>query len=123
MAGLERPLERREFSRQTLTLAARASPRAVKPGGTGMVDGSTRDVNNVGVYFWTEAAFSIGQPLRLTLAVPAEQGCTCRLEIHCEAVVTRLDLPTEGNGRAGVAVRIVRFGPPIVFRSGADGKS
>jgi hypothetical protein len=98
------PTERRTSRRFTMALPL--TLRLYNSSGAVEKQGETRDVSFRGLYFWTEEALEMGNPIEFVLTLPKEITMTRDVNIHCFGRVTRV----ENQQRArGVAARIERY--------------
>jgi PilZ domain-containing protein len=98
------PTERRTSRRFNMALPL--TLRLYNSSGTVEKRGETRDVSFRGLYFWTEEAFEIGNPIEFVLTLPKEITMTRDVNIHCFGRVTRVESQQPSRG---VAARIERY--------------
>jgi PilZ domain-containing protein len=96
--------ERREARRFTMTLPLRVMPREASGP---ELSAQTRDVSYRGLYFFTEAKFSIGSSIDFIITLPQLVTQNGDVSIRCQGQVVRIE-PTD-NGRIGIAAKIDRY--------------
>ena len=106
--------ERRVMARQRVSLPVAVEFITEQGQPTLQVKGWTRDLSNLGVFFWAPGAFETGQKLRLILEVGTDSVYNCCLEIRWDGEVIRVE---PGVREFGVAVRILQFDIPKVVTS------
>ena len=74
--------------------------QAALPVDLGTAKGITRDINATGLYFETDAEYSPGSPIDLTVEFDAPAG---KMLFKCQGEIVRVD---RNNARVGGAVKI-----------------
>ena len=70
------------------------------------------NISQRGVYFATESPPQAGTPVELLLKMPSELTGKTPVEIRCTARVVHVQPHSFVDGRAGVGVKIERYGMP-----------
>lgn len=104
------PLERRRFSRITITLPVSYHTRLPDTDAPFQGQGVLRDISLGGTYFHVESgtSFQLGQILSLTVSAPLLYLEDTNLS-HLQATgeVIRFDPPTQNHPQAGVALNFL----------------
>lgn len=96
--------ERREARRFTMTLPLRVFPR--ESSGRELA-AHTRDVSYRGLYFLSDAKFSVGSSIDFVITLPEQVTQSGDVRIRCQGQVVRVE-PSD-NGNMGVAAKIERY--------------
>jgi hypothetical protein len=87
-----------------MTLPIRVLPRA-RP--QDELQGQTRDVSYLGLYFLADAKFEPGTEIDFVLMLPQHIFGNVDVSIRCQGEIIRVE-PTD-NGRMGIAAKINRY--------------
>lgn len=96
--------ERREARRFTMTLPLRVFPHDSRDL---ELRAHTRDVSYRGLYFLTEAKFSVGSTIEFVITLPEQVTQSGDVNIRCQGQVVRVE-PGD-DGRTGIAAKIERY--------------
>lgn len=96
--------ERREARRFTMTLPLRVFPhesRGIE------LKAQTRDVSYRGLYFLSDAKFSVGNTIEFVITLPEQVTQSGDVNIRCQGQVVRVE-PGD-DGQSGIAAKIERY--------------